>query len=307
MDPSQYLSSTVPLHHEPYGPIRSEILRGANSGKVAVVTGAARGIGRAIAVSLANTGVKLALIDLNIEALESTKAAAQKAHGEDLQIEVFNCDITDPLTVPSTFKLIETTLGPVDILVNNAGITRFKLLAGEEVFEDFWRTVEVNFKGTMLCIHSVLPGFVKRKSGCIISMASRAATVDGPKSLGYNASKAAIVRATSSLQEDFESMGLGEQLHTYCLHPGGVWGDIITSNTTPQEQEQLRPIFKDVPELAANTVAYLSAGRGKELRGMYFDCRQDVERVSAFGRETLQRAGLYNLTMRFLPGYENEP
>ncbi|KAH1336434.1 hypothetical protein KXW91_004085 [Aspergillus fumigatus] len=272
MDPSQFATS--------------------NRGKVAVVTGAGRGIGRAIAIALANTGATLALIDVDVEALETTKAAAHNVQDRQSHVETYGLDITDPGAVQSTFKSIAATLGRVDILVNNAGITRLHLFAEEEGFDDFWRTVEVNFKGTMLCIHAVLPGMVEQKSGCIINMASRAATVDGPKSVGYNASKAALVRATGSLQEDLASMGLGEQVHTYCLHPGSVWGDILTGNTTAEQQEQLPPIFKDVPELAAGTVAYLSTGRGKALRGLYFDCRQDIERVASFGRETLQRAGL---------------
>ncbi|KAH1280539.1 hypothetical protein KXV74_002808 [Aspergillus fumigatus] len=272
MDPSQFATS--------------------NRGKVAVVTGAGRGIGRAIAIALANTGATLALIDVDVEALEPTKAAARNVQDRQSHVETYGLDITDPGAVQSTFKSIAATLGRVDILVNNAGITRLHLFAEEEGFDDFWRTVEVNFKGTMLCIHAVLPGMVEQKSGCIINMASRAATVDGPKSVGYNASKAALVRATGSLQEDLASMGLGEQVHAYCLHPGSVWGDIITGNITAEQQEQLPPIFKDVPELAAGTVAYLSTGRGKALRGLYFDCRQDIERVASFGRETLQRAGL---------------
>ncbi|KAH3005337.1 hypothetical protein KXV73_000249 [Aspergillus fumigatus] len=247
MDPSQFATS--------------------NRGKVAVVTGAGRGIGRAIAIALANTGATLALIDVDVEALEPTKAAARNVQDRQSHVETYGLDITDP--------------------------------GAEEGFDDFWRTVEVNFKGTMLCIHAVLPGMVEQKSGCIINMASRAATVDGPKSVGYNASKAALVRATGSLQEDLASMGLGEQVHAYCLHPGSVWGDIITGNITAEQQEQLPPIFKDVPELAAGTVAYLSTGRGKALRGLYFDCRQDIERVASFGRETLQRAGLYSLATRF--------
>ncbi|KAF4255401.1 hypothetical protein LV156_000896 [Aspergillus fumigatus] len=280
MDPSQFATS--------------------NRGKVAVVTGAGRGIGRAIAIALANTGATLALIDVDVEALEPTKAAARNVQDRQSHVETYGLDITDPGAVQSTFKSIAATLGRVDILVNNAGITRLHLFAEEEGFDDFWRTVEVNFKGTMLCIHAVLPGMVEQKSGCIINMASRAATVDGPKSVGYNASKAALVRATGSLQEDLASMGLGEQVHAYCLHPGSVWGDIITGNITAEQQEQLPPIFKDVPELAAGTVAYLSTGRGKALRGLYFDCRQDIERVASFGRETLQRAGFWSTTTLLL-------
>jgi hypothetical protein len=78
-------------------------------------------------------------------------------------------------------------------------------------------------------------------------------------------------------------------------------------NTTLEVQQQIRPIFKDVPELCGNTVAYLASGRAKELRGHYFDCRHDIERVCSFGKATLDKQGLYNLGVKFLPGYENEP
>jgi hypothetical protein len=69
----------------------------------------------------------------------------------------------------------------------------------------------------------------------------------------------------------------------------------------------MREIFKDMPELCANTVSHIAAGRAKELRGAYFDCRQDTEKVNSFGFQTLKKYGLYNLKVDFLPGYENEP
>lgn len=144
-----------------------------------------------------------------------------------------------------------------------------------------------------------------------------------PKCTSYGASKAAVAHATASLQEEFEQLGLGEHLHAYSLHPGGVWGEMIKSKslfrthtvriltlkgfTTLEEREQLRPIFNEVPELPAYTVAYLAAGRAKEIRGMYFDCRHDIERVCSFGRENLKADGLNNLRVRFVPGYDNRP
>ena len=81
----------------------------------------------------------------------------------------------------------------------------------------------------------------------------------------------------------------------------------ILENTTPQEQKEIRHLFKDVPELCGNTATYLATGQAKELRGHYFDCRQDIERVCGFGRNTLRDYGLNKLTVKFLPGYENEP
>jgi NAD(P)-dependent dehydrogenase (short-subunit alcohol dehydrogenase family) len=74
----------------------------------------------------------------------------------------------------------------------------------------------------MLCIFEVLPGMRERKSGCIINIASRAASVDTAPGLGYNDAKAAVTRATSCLQLELEGDGLGEYIHTYALHPGGV-------------------------------------------------------------------------------------
>lgn len=294
---------------------------------------------------MANSGANLALLDLSVDRQQETKAACEKFQG--VKVEAYSCDITNVQAVRDTFAAITNTLGPVDILVNNAGVAYGKL-AFQETFEQFWKAIEVNFKGSMACIYEVLPGMRERKSGCIISMASRAATVDMAGGLSYNSSKAAIARATSTLQEEFEVEGFGDKLHTYCLHPGAVWGALVTGkylrhgpspcfislfgptygllnpvrerkmmltdllsdtieNTTPEVQEQIKPIFKDVPELCANTVTYLASGRAKALRGHYFDCRHDIERVCSFGHETLEKEGLYTLGVKFLPGYENEP
>ena len=74
----------------------------------------------------------------------------------------------------------------------------------------------------MLCTFQVLPTMRERKTGCIVNIASRAATVDTPLGMGYNCAKAAVVRATSNLQLELDDDGLGEQIHTYALHPGGV-------------------------------------------------------------------------------------
>lgn len=172
------------------------------------------------------SGAKLALLDLSLEAQDATKAAVREV--ADVQVEAFKCDVTDTVAVKDILNAIQSTLGPVDVLVNNAGIAKGKYAVNES-FEDFWKVIEVNFQGTMVCTYEVLPGMAERKSGCIINMASRAAGVDMPKSISYGASKAAVAHATASLQEEFEILGLGEHLHTYCLHPGGVWGDMITS------------------------------------------------------------------------------
>ena len=111
---------------------------------------------------MANSGANLALLDLLVEELEETKLACERY--DSVRVEAYKCDITNVNTVRETFSAVTKTLGPVDILVNNAGIAVGKL-AFDETFEGFWKSIEVNFKGTMLCIYEVLRGMRDRKSG----------------------------------------------------------------------------------------------------------------------------------------------
>ncbi|KAK5270911.1 hypothetical protein LTR96_004189 [Exophiala xenobiotica] len=311
MDPVKYGVSSVPLNHEPYGPIKPEVLKGANKDKVAVVTGAARGIGRAISENLANSGANLAIIDLLDEPLQETKAICEKYGGN---VKTYPCDVTDVPRVRAVLDEIVKDFGPIDILVNNAGVSPGKP-QWMESFEDFWKTIEINFKSHMLTIWAVLPSMRERGSGVIIDIASRAATVDFPFAIGYNSSKCADTRAISTLQEELDLDNL--DIQTYALHPGGVYTAMAAKEPRPEMIEKypqltshgtdFRSLFKDPPELCGATCAYLAAGKAKELRGMYIDCRQDVQRLQAAGREKLQQDGLYTLTMKFLEGYNNEP
>ncbi|KAI1628601.1 3-oxoacyl-reductase [Exophiala viscosa] len=311
MDPAKYGISSVPLKHAPYGPIVPEKLKGANKGKVAVVTGAARGIGRAISENLANSGANLAIIDLLPDPLQETKSICEK-YG--VTVKTYPCDVTDVARLTAILKEVEQDLGPIEILVNNAGVAPGKP-QWMESFEEFWRTIEINFKSHMLTTWAVLPGMRERKSGVIVNIASRAATVDFPFSTGYNSSKCAVTRATSTLQEELDLDELDVQM--YALHPGGVPTAMSSREMNPEILKKypslqeatpdFKNLFKDPPELCGAVAAYLAAGKAKELRGMYIDCRQDLERIQAVGREKLQKDFLYTLKIDFLEGYKNEP
>lgn len=218
MDPSKFPVSTTPLNHAPYGPITTEYTAGINKGKVAVVTGAARGIGRAIALALAHSGANLALLDINLPDLRETQRLCSAA---GVNVKVWECDVRAEGFVALVFKEIVRDLGDVDVLVNNAG--RFPGRPSSMLdFDQYWSCFEANIKGTMLCTFQVLPSMRHRKSGCIINIASRAGTVDMFMGLGYSDPKAAVIRATSNLQFELEIDGVGEQVHCYALHPGGV-------------------------------------------------------------------------------------
>ncbi|CAO2658486.1 Nn.00g062090.m01.CDS01 [Neocucurbitaria sp. VM-36] len=312
MDPAQFGFSTLPLQHAPYGSISIETLQGANSGKVAVITGAGQGIGAAIAESLAKSGASVAILDLQLANLENTKKACSS---QKVKVEAFECDVTDDAKVREVFDQVETQLGPIDILVNNAGILEQRPFL-MSTFPAFWRQIEVNFKAPLMLIHNILPKMRSRGHGCIINIASRSGTVDVPMTLGYVTSKAALIRATHTLQKEMELDGLDPAIHMYALHPGGVLTsmggspaatDVRNKYGDITDEEFFKVLFKDAPVLCGQTCAFLASGRGKELRGLYVDCRQDVGKLLDIGRKTLLEKNLNTLTVNFIDGYANEP
>ncbi|KAF2833461.1 NAD(P)-binding protein [Ophiobolus disseminans] len=312
MDPAQFGYSTLPLQHKPYDTILPETLKGANTGKVAFVTGAGQGIGAAIAEALAKSGANVAILDLKLDNLAKTKETCL-SHG--VKVEDFACDVTDGEKVKEVMDQVEQKLGPIDVLINNAGILDQRPFM-MSTFDGFWRQIEVNFKAPLMLIHQILPRMKERGSGCIINIASRSGTVDVPMTLGYVTSKAALIRATHTLQLEMELDGLDPAIHMYALHPGGVltamggagaakevkekYGDIT-------DEEFYKDLFKDGPPLCGQTCAYLATGRGKELRGFFFDCRQDIAKLLDYGRERLLKENRNTLTVNFIDGYCNEP
>ncbi|KAF1849638.1 short chain dehydrogenase/reductase-like protein SDR [Cucurbitaria berberidis CBS 394.84] len=312
MDPAQFGLSTRPLQHAPYGPISIEMLQGTNAGKVAVITGAGRGIGAAIAASLAKSGADIAILDLNIANLADTK---KECLTHNVKVETFECDVTDEARLKEVFDKVEKQLGPIEILVNNAGVLDQRPFI-MSTFSSFWRQIEVNFKAPLMLVHNVLPLMRSRGHGCIINIASRSGTVDVPMTLGYVTSKAALIRATHTLQKEIELDGLDPGIHMYALHPGGVLSAMGGSGAAEDvkekygditDEEFYKDLFKDTPALCGQTCAYLATGRGKELRGFYIDCRQDVSKLLEIGRETLQKENRNTLTVNFIDGYANEP
>ncbi|PNS16811.1 Diacetyl reductase [Sphaceloma murrayae] len=297
------------LHTEPYPAIAPQALEGANRGKIAVVTGAARGIGQGIAESLARSGADVALLDIDVERQSETLAICEK-YG--IKTKAYGCDVTKDDVVQSTFKQIVGDFGPVDILVNNAGRNSRRPMA-METFDQIWAGVELNLKAALLCMHQVLPSMRERSSGCVINIASRAGTVTTPFAGAYSMGKAALIRATNCYQVESEVDGFGDKIQFYALHPGAV----KTQMTLPvdpdveekypavaQKWRQFHGLFRVTPSVCGQTCAFLAAGKGKALRGKYFDCEQDIATVLEGGPDSLR--GLYELKVDFLDGLPND-
>ncbi len=173
-------------------------------GRVALVTGAAQGIGRAIALALAEVGADIAGGDVNLERMEVT---AKEIEALGRKALVLKLDVSDPTSVKEAVGKVYEAWQKIDILVNNAGITKDGLVMRMKR-EDWDRVLSINLDGTFHCIQAVLPAMVKQRSGRIISIASVVAQVGNAGQANYIASKAGIIGLTKAVAAEVGSRGI---------------------------------------------------------------------------------------------------
>ncbi len=189
------------------------------AGRVALVTGGGRGIGRAVALALAEAGAGLAVLGRDLARLEAVCAEIVAHGGRALAL---GCDVTDSGMVNQAFAAARAELGPIDILVNNAGITASVKFA--EMDDATWdRIMRVNVTGPFYCCRAAVPDMLARKWGRIINVASYAALSGIPYSAAYSASKHALLGLTRSL-----ALELGRaNITANAICPGWVETDMV--------------------------------------------------------------------------------
>lgn len=175
------------------------------AGQVALVTGAARGIGRATAEALAGAGASVAINDLGN--MEAATALAGSLGESGQKMTAIEADISDPEQVAAMVKQVEEELGGVSILVNNAGITRDGL-AIRMSEGDFDSVIATNMRGTFLCSKAVARGMMKARSGSIINLASVVGRRGNAGQVNYAAAKAGIIGITKSLARELGPRGV---------------------------------------------------------------------------------------------------
>jgi len=237
------------------------------SGKVALVTGSSRGIGKAIALALAREGTKVAVnYSKNLQqAIEVEKAI--KAMG--CEALVVGADVSKSDQVKQMVQSVRTNLGEIDILVNNAGITKMGKV--EDINEKDWDEVMgTNLKGTFLCCKAVIRSMKKRKSGAIVNISSAAAKVGGINSAAsYAVSKAGVSCFTIQLAKEL----LPDNIRVNAVAPGGIDTSLLDIYG-PQGRDnlaKLTPLGLGRPEDVAEAVVYLASDRARYITGEILD------------------------------------
>jgi NAD(P)-dependent dehydrogenase (short-subunit alcohol dehydrogenase family) len=270
-------------------------------GQVAVVTGGGRGLGRAFAQALAAVGCAVGVIARSADELAETVASIAEFGG---QARAFPADVTDAPAVAAAFTAIEQSLGPIDLLVNNAGVIGPLGPFAQSSVDDWWRAIDVNLRGQILCAHLVLPGMIARRRGRIINIASGGGATMLPYFSAYVTSKAALIRFAECLAVEVKPHGIA----VFAMGPGTVRTRMSEYSLNSPEGRTWLPWFRDIftegrdlpAARPAALLLALASGRADGLSGCFLQPSDDLDRVIAVAA-TVQQAKLYTMQVGRLP------
>jgi 3-oxoacyl-[acyl-carrier protein] reductase len=233
-------------------------------GKNAIVTGAARGIGRAIAQRLAAEGGRVAILDIDADGAQRTAA---EIGGSTIGLAV---DVAQTASVDRAFAQVADRLGGLDILVNNAGIVGTDTPVKDLAEDDWDRVLDINLKGTFLCSRAALRYMIPRKSGVIVSLGSISGKEGNANMAPYSVSKAGVICFTKTLAREV----LEDGIRVNCVAPALIDSPILEG----MEQERVDFLTSKIPlgrlgrpEEVAATVLFLASDESTFTTGQCFD------------------------------------
>ena len=268
-------------------------------GRVAVVTGAGSGIGRALALELASRGARLALSDVDSVGLAATVAAVEQRGGE---VRSDHLDVSERGSVLDYAETVRRHFGVVNQVYNNAGIA-FHGDVEKTEFKDLERVIDVDFWGVVNGTKAFLPHLVESGDGHVVNVSSLFGLLSIPSQSAYNAAKFAVRGFTEALRE--EMLIARHPVHVTCVHPGGIKTAIARNATVAEGQDQKsvaeffdRRLAKTTPEQAALVIL-----RGVEKNKARVLIGNDARALDALARITGSRYQdiIVRLSSRVLP------
>ena len=232
-------------------------------GKTAIVTGAAKGIGKAIAIKLASLGANIVLNYRSSE--EAAIKVEEEIIGYGVEVLRVKGDISKLDDVENLINLAKEKFNKIDIMVNNAGITKDTLILRMKE-EDFDSVIDVNLKGVFNCLKTITPVMVKQKSGKIINLSSVVGIVGNAGQVNYAASKAGVIGMTKSLAKEVGSRGITVN----AVAPGFIETDMteVLGDKLKEEAKKALPLKRlGKPEDVANVVAFLASEESNYVTG----------------------------------------
>lgn len=231
--------------------------------KSALVTGASRGIGRSIALQLAEEGYNVAVNYAGSK--EKAEAVVEEIKAKGVDSFAIQANVADADEVKAMIKEVVSQFGSLDVLVNNAGITRDNLLMRmkEQEWDD---VIDTNLKGVFNCIQKAIPQMLRQRSGAIINLSSVVGAVGNPGQANYVATKAGVIGLTKSAARELASRGITVN----AVAPGFIVSDMTDALSDELKEQMLTQIplarFGQDTDIA-NTVAFLASDKAKYITG----------------------------------------
>ncbi|HFE5794659.1 TPA: 3-oxoacyl-[acyl-carrier-protein] reductase [Staphylococcus aureus] len=231
--------------------------------KSALVTGASRGIGRSIALQLAEEGYNVAVNYAGSK--EKAEAVVEEIKAKGVDSFAIQANVADADEVKAMIKGVVSQFGSLDVLVNNAGITRDNLLMRmkEQEWDD---VIDTNLKGVFNCIQKATPQMLRQRSGAIINLSSVVGAVGNPGQANYVATKAGVIGLTKSAARELASRGITVN----AVAPGFIVSDMTDALSDELKEQMLTQIplarFGQDTDIA-NTVAFLASDKAKYITG----------------------------------------